>query len=495
MSKNINWNDLRIESIDAEMIDSTIKRGEKIAIVITHHQNKSLKKSHEQSIQKLLGNPVVPPHFIYWVWGPTDIFYQYLNLLVYLLEDLNLNEYSSIYHLDFIHILEDLWRRYKDKPNEYIRRPLKELNIMKLQNDYQRFLQSYEKLYFQFTNQLLFRTQLTEVPSFSRKKDFTQGFYISNKDNIDLYMLDTYMDLWKNIHSLWFLGSSLTTLLHENQIKIPKKVIKNIFEITRKIIESDDFQRLKTILTCIATQTGKSPLNTRFKDIKETNITNIPLKPCTFKNELLNIMVNPDSIEYLKNLLIVIQSMESLYQLFFELNRRDAILAFILNEYDFSIDKNNRSSYYYSIQDIQQPITTFLSFLIKNQNYLMGSNTKIVNNQLRTQFENSQLKIKTKKNIFNHIFNQRLLSILSDPILKLNVNDIREKIKKLKKYQRDIIFKLVLSTNLSAEEPILLEYQGEYVLKKINTPLKIKALFDFYTTDDIIKKDEAFGKL
>ncbi len=500
--KNIlDWKDLNIESVDADIIETNIKRGDKIAIRITYDKGFSITESLK-SMKKLLGEPVVQSNYIYWIWGPTDLFYSYLNLLIYLLEDSNLNQYCSKYSVSLINVLGNLWKRYRDKPKDYIKKPTKEIHFTNLKTFLFEFLKFYEDTYFQFTNQRLSRTQLTELPSFTRKQIFTT--------DKDLYMLDTYPELWKNVHSLWYLGTSLKLILQKEPIKIPKKVIRNIFEITKKIIESKDFQRLKNIFICVATPTrsltivqtlssvpnDKKLKKTIFKDIKDSSIKK-SYKYCFFNGEHLNINIeNNNDIDYLKELLKVLQNIEKIYELFFKLNKRDAILAFILNQFDFSIDKNNKNSFNYPKDTIQNPISTLLKFLIQNQEYLINPHESISNREkykkIREKFNNSNLKKNKNQQQFNIFFNSKLLPKLG---LTLKINDIRQKMKKLKKYQRDILIRFINSTNLSLEPPIFIDYQGEYHIKNIDTPTKIKALFDFYTEDDILKKHEAFSNL
>ncbi len=505
-TQKLKWNDLKIESVDAKMLVNSRDPGKEIAIRITY-DNGSFITEPLKSMKRLLRENVVEPHFIFWIWGPTDIYYSYLNLLVYLLEDINLNQYCSNYGVSLINVLNNLWERYRDKPSEYIRQPTKEIHFNELKRFLLMFLESYEDTYLQFTNQKLFRTQLTEIPFFTRQ-DYLK--IEQDKDKIDLYMLDTYPELWKNIHSLWYLSSSLTIFLQENRTKIPKKVIRNIFEITKKIIESKDFQKLKKIFICVATPskplTPILPNEKKISKIIFKNIANSKIKTtekyCFFNGEHLNIKIENKVISYLIKLLIVLQNIEKIYKLFFKLNKRDAILAFILNQFDFSIDKNNKNSFNYPIYTIQKPITDLLSFLEKNKEYLMNPQIKLLSklNEYRLiirKFDDSVRKRIIKQKEFNRLFNRRLLPILKNPSLgvRLNPDDIRDKMKKLKKYQRDILFQLVTSGNLPSEPPIFIEYQGEYHIKKINTPLQIKDLFDFYTEDDILKKHEAFSKL
>lgn len=497
-SPPIQMNELLIESIDASLIEE--KEEDKIAIKISIDRGDF---SIDPAL-KVFGIKRQQPNFIYWIWGEKKTFFEYLNLVVYQLKGTNLDDYlkevrTLFSRYDYIDLLKVLWREYRDKPDELIEKPMKEINYVEMIRLFMDFKERYEELYFQFTGERLQQSILTKVPSFQRKDIFKNLPY--NTDTTNLYMLDTYQELWKDIHSLWFIGFTISRLFNQNPVKIPKKVVKNIIQLVTKIVNNTHFQKLINIFQCIV-----KPSTEIFENIQNNKINIINSgKYCSFKEETLTIIIpDQNGVDYLKQLLVVLQNMMKMYHLIFVLNKRDALFAFLLNKYDISINKNNKNSFSYNIGEIQRNIQSFIQFIQQNESYLKKPGGTLNFHQLQNNFGNAvEQSKKRSQNVNRTEFNQ-LVSILQNPLLglRLNIEDIRKKFKKLNKYQRDTIVRLIKPPTPPnpRNNLVLLDYQGEFVFKRINTTQKIKTLFDFYTIDEterdyIVKKHELFGKL
>lgn len=416
--------DILIESVDPVSLNLNVNE--------YNPKNHNQQNKNEVAIKVTLKNirPQYRKNFIYWIWGKKDTYLRYLNLLVYYLKGKNLKEYiQKKYQLPNmvwetqLSVLGDLWNEYIEKPNniESLNETTKMENYTKL-NDLLNNLQLKIEQFRTARTGILTRTgiQLMAAPP--------NYPFVLEDNNPLLEKLNILYQNFDNIQTLY---------LHK----------KLFLQSIEKIVNSEEFKNIQRFLS--NTITGIQP------------ITIINGGRLTYDNgtQRQSIVINPQNIKYYQSLINLIFEIQKIYKYMIQNNKVDAILAFVLNQYDVSINQRNKKSFNYNSSNIETKRREFMNFLETQRVFLSKSYPGNIISSYKAQ------KYKRIQNIKERI---RQINPQNQTLSK-------EEFRRLKKYQRDRI-------NLATVPiDIQLEHHGRIEPKRINNEEKKKKLMKYWS--------------